>query len=224
MSIKSKKSDKSSNLRIFLFVLLVKIQQILKIFIDRFKPSMEAFWDSHYITGVWDDLRKIEQVPLYSILTGYFKFFKKGGSILDVGCGEGVFLERLDPKSYSKYVGVDISQEAINRAGIKKNKNIFFIREDVYNFKTTETFDAIIFSEMLYYLDMNKILNFMNKYENYLKKDGIFIVSMINNKNTETIRKMLEKVYPILDKTEINNITKHSWICEVFLPSKQLKL
>lgn len=189
--------------------------------VDRFNPSIRVFWEAQYLDGEWDHLKDLSHVPLYGVLVGYYKFFKQGGSILDVGCGEGVFQERLGSNSYSRYVGIDISDEAIRRASLKEDDNTKFIRIDASNFHIKEIFDVIVFSEILYYIEYNLISNFMKKYEQFLKKDGIFIISMMNNPNTTEIWKILESMYSLIDKTHLSNKSGKSWTCKVYLPSGQ---
>jgi len=214
-----KKSKKSSNWKLIIFTILIKIQMLLKQIVDRFNPLIKVFWETQYLNGDWDHLNKLEHVPLYSVLAGYFQFFKQGGSILDVGCGEGIFQERIGLNSYSKYVGIDISNEAIKSASYKEDEKTYFKRIDVNNFETTETFDIIVFSEILYYLGYTIIPKFMKKYESFLKKDGMFIISMMDNPNTNEIWRTLESMYPLIDKTEISNKSGHSWTCKVFFPT-----
>ena len=45
-------------------------------------------------------------------------------SVLDVGCGEGAISDFLSPVQNSRYVGVDLSKEAVQ---VAKNKRLFII-------------------------------------------------------------------------------------------------
>lgn len=74
-------------------------------------------WDEQYISGRWEYLSSVEQVPRYAIIGAWVELLAPGGSILDVGCGEGILIEWL--RSCSRYEGVDISQVAIARARSK---------------------------------------------------------------------------------------------------------
>lgn len=75
-----------------------------------------ADWESSYAAGAWDRLRGAEQLAHYSQIVGYCTHFKPGGSVLDVGCGEGLVQEKLRPYGYSRYVGLDLADAAIRRA------------------------------------------------------------------------------------------------------------
>ena len=85
-----------------------------------------------------------------------------------MGCGEGIIQEKIGTFNYNKYLGIDISDEAIKKGMNKKNEKTFFQLVDIFNFNTNETFDVIIFNEILYYIDKNKILGLMKQYEKFL--------------------------------------------------------
>ena len=155
------------------------------------KPISESTWDRNYSAGQWDYLKELDELARYSIISGYFQFFKPGGSMLDVGCGEGILPLKQGPHAYSYYVGIDASKTAIERALPGRDKKTFFLKEDVMHYSPPESFDAIIFNEILYYCD--DPLKTLKKYAGYLTKDGIFIISMKVNK---TKRIYLEKSDP----------------------------
>lgn len=174
-------------------------------------------WDSEYISGKWTYLKQLDELAHYSIIVGYFRYLKPGGSILDVGCGEGILQERLSPCAYSKYVGVDISGEAINQASNKQDKKTFFIRTETNDY-TAESFDAIVFNESLYYFDYP--LRVLKEYEVSLNRDGIFIISIYQGASGSLAEK-LKSVYTLLDETTVTNKLGDSWICMVLQPPKE---
>jgi 2-polyprenyl-3-methyl-5-hydroxy-6-metoxy-1,4-benzoquinol methylase len=55
----------------------------------------ESRWNREYTEGGWDWLRNIDELAHHCVLAGYVSYLKPGGSVLDVGCGEGVFQEQL---------------------------------------------------------------------------------------------------------------------------------
>ncbi len=154
------------------------LNKFIKPLLDLIKPTTKDIWDAQYKSNQWEYLKQIDQLARYSIIVGYFNNLKKGGSILDIKCGEGIFPENLCKNFYSKYIGIDISEVAINQALIKQDNKTFFIKADLKEFNTKQKFDVIIFNEVLYYFEANEILNIMKKYKVFLKNDGLFIVSM----------------------------------------------
>ena len=177
------------------------------------RPISESTWNRNYSAGGWDYLKELDELARYSIIAGYFQFFKLGGSMLDVGCGEGILPMKQGPHAYSYYVGIDASKAAIERALQRKDHKTFFLKEGVMHYTPSEPFDAIIFNEILYYCD--DPLRVLEKYAPYLTKDGIFIISMKVNKTNAFIWKRLTRNYTLLDETKIANKHKLSWICKV---------
>lgn len=78
-------------------------------------PPSAATWNAEYEAGRWTYLGQLPELARFSVLIGYH--FKPGGSILDIGCGEGVLYERMQAHGYSRYVGVDLSRADAARVG-----------------------------------------------------------------------------------------------------------
>ena len=177
--------------------------------------------DAEYLSGVWDYLRELEELSRFSVIAGYCHHLRNQGSILEIGCGEGILQERLDNTKYSRYVGVDISAEAISRAAPKRDEKSLFVAEDANTYTSNERFDVIIFNECLeYFADP---LRLVHKYEGFLKENGIYIISMfvgLDTVRTKRIWTMLESVYGPETETRVSNKKGYSWIIKVFLPSK----
>src|SRR3954454_119623 len=75
-----------------------------------------ATWDAEYAAGRWAYLGELPELARFSVLAGYLRHFKPGGAILDVGCGEGALAKRLSAGDFRRYVGVDLSAAAIEKA------------------------------------------------------------------------------------------------------------
>jgi 2-polyprenyl-3-methyl-5-hydroxy-6-metoxy-1,4-benzoquinol methylase len=157
----------------------------------------------------------LDELPRYSIIAGYFQYFKPEGSLIDVGCGEGILQEKLGPYSYSKYVGVDISEAAINQAVLRNDEKTAFVCNNALNYISTERFDAIVFNEILYYCD--EPLEVVEKYKQYLKADGIIITSLyLSSDRAASIWKRLKANYSSLDEVKAANKLK-TWVFNVFV-------
>ena len=111
---------------------------------------------------------------------------KKHMQILDLGCGPGLYAEKLAKKGHH-VTGVDFSKGSIEYAKSVSKQNgsdIEYICNDYLNIKYEDKFDLVI----LIYLDFcvlkpdeQKIV-LGNVYRS-LKKDGIFIFDVVNGKN-----------------------------------------
>jgi 2-polyprenyl-3-methyl-5-hydroxy-6-metoxy-1,4-benzoquinol methylase len=173
-----------------------------------------------YEGGKWDYVNQPKELAHYSVIMGYLSYYTHYGAVLDVGCGEGVLFDWMRSFSYSRYVGIDISQAAIDHALKKKTENSIFIKTAIQDYKPEEKFDAIVFSEVLYYLESP--LQILKHYEAFLKDEGIFIVSMYCSKehyDTPKLWKELESVYTPLDEIKVSNRYNTSWLCKVYKPS-----
>lgn len=175
--------------------------------------------DAEYAAGVWDYLRGIDELPRFSIVAGYCRHFSPGGSILEIGCGEGILRERLNSSDYSRYVGIDISAEAIRRASPKQDSKTVFISHDASDFSSSEHFDIIVFNESLeYFADP---LALVQRYEQFLQPGGRFIVSMFIGRHTvrtDRIWKRLATVYPTRAEAQVWTKPGLSWRIKVYSP------
>ena len=177
-------------------------------------PISQEIWDSQYSNGHWEFIKDLHELPRYSIIAGYFLYFKSGKSLLDVGCGEGTLQARLGQENYSKYVGIDVSEAAIEKASSRNDGRTVFLCENALDYQPGELFDAIVFNETLYYF--NDPLAVVEKYKRNLKDDGIIITSMfLNSHRAAYIWRKLKTAYSSVDDVKITNNAK-TWICNVF--------
>lgn len=110
---------------------------------------------------------------------------KPNSKILDLGCGPGIYTEKLASKGHI-VTGVDISKNSIDYANIqsqKNNSNINYIVSDYTKLNLEETFDII----MIIYCDFGVLVPddrnaLMQKVYNHLNPGGIFIFDAYNEK------------------------------------------
>lgn len=121
-----------------------------------------------------DELARIEQ-------------YVNEGSVLDVGCGMGDFLEVFDNAKWEKY-GIEISEYASN---VAKQKGITLID---YDFES-EYFDLIVFRGVFQHLD--KPLHVLQKCIAMLKPGGYMV--FLATPNTGSLCYRLFGDLPMLD-------------------------
>lgn len=138
-----------------------------------------------------------------------------GGSILDLGCGQGFLLQRLQPLDYSRYVGIDFSRAAIDKATDLRLPKATFATADIDAYAPTEMFDTIVFTESLYYLANPS--RTVERYVRYLDEHGILLVSMNTNfRGGPAILQALKHRYSTLDEVWLTYPDRHrSWTCIV---------
>lgn len=176
--------------------------------------------EAEYANGAWDYLKGTNELPRFSVVAGYCHYFKPGGAILEIGCGEGILQERLCLSKYSRYLGVDISEEAIRRCANKCGEKAFFVRADACTFSPAESFDIIVFNECLEYF--KDPLWITRRYQRFLKKNGMYIISMfigIDTLRTKHIWRMLAAAYRSEAETRVTTRAEYSWIVKVLIPA-----
>jgi len=149
-------------------------------------PSMvkKLFWDKEYSNGKWwfNDNTADDCVYLY------LKKYAENGSILDLGCGSGNTANELALNAYRSYLGVDISESALDKARKwtevtgRANKNSF-AQGDFLSFVPTQQFNVIFFRESLYHVPLGKIKATFDRYSKYLSDGGVLIVRLITSEN-----------------------------------------
>lgn len=107
----------------------------------------------------------------------------RGKSILDFGCGTGIFTFLLEKYYPSKIIGLDLSEEMLKIALAKKEakkSSAQFILGDASKLTTLfdETFDFVFSSTTTHYIqNLNELLENINR---VLKNDGTCILSIIH--------------------------------------------
>lgn len=121
-------------------------------------------------------------------------------SVLDVGCGDGVFAGMLKDK-VEKVMGVDLSKSAINYAKAFY-PNITFRCIDAS--EIMEMFDIVVAIEVMEHIPDNKITDFLTTIENKTRKGGYVIISV-----PTIVTPLIEKHYRHYDikifKEQLNN-------------------
>lgn len=181
-------------------------------------PIPKTLWEQQYQTGHWDYLRTLGELGRFSLVVGYIHELKPHASVLDVGCGEGLLFQRLQPRGCARYLGLDISAAAVARACEVGGGP--FICADAEEYTPTDTYDVIVFNESLYYF--KKPLETVDLYLTRLAQRGIIIVSTFpKSRRGRSILRALKRKYVLLDETRISHASE-SWICSVLAPSTEV--
>jgi methylase of polypeptide subunit release factors len=155
-----------------------------------------ALWNSEFKGGRWNCLDDTSGDCVYP----YVEKYARNGSILDLGCGSGNTGMELDVGAYQQYVGVDISDAAIEQAkrrteeNRRSSKNSYF-QSDILSYVPTQQYEVILFREVIYYIATTRVRSMLNEYSKFLKAHGVFIVRIIETTG---------KVRPIVDIIESN--------------------
>jgi len=180
---------------------------------ERFRPTE---WDQLFETGAYDRLSAVWERGRYSLIVGHRDVLGLR-SILDVGCGQGVLAERLQRTGYERYVGLDISQAAIQQARREQPdpRNSWLVA-DATTFETETRFDLIVFNECLYYMEDPAAL--VRHYVRFLAPGGWIIVSMHDRIRTRTVWPLLGMLTTV-EANQISSKGRASWTVKLMQPA-----
>ena len=170
----------------------------------------ESKWDKEWKTGKWSYLEDVpSERARIAVIGGVLiqQYAGANASVLDIGCGEGAIADFLNANQRQKYVGVDLSKEAIHLAKAKRGHPMKFVHAAAHHFQPSHRFDAIVFSDVLYYVEHEKVIN---QYEQYLNPGGIIIISIFHFTEKllyENIFQYARKALTYLDEIEIQGYT-----------------
>lgn len=168
-------------------------------------------WNRQYAAGEWTWLARPGELARYSVLAGYALELKPGGKLLDVGCGEGLLRDRLHPRAFTQYVGIDF-EEAIRRAAHRIDERTRFVDADMNFFVPDVAFDTIVFNESLYLF--RDVARGLERYEGFLAPKGLFLISMHGGAKTQEIWSLLGERYVAVDEVTITNRDGATWTCK----------
>jgi SAM-dependent methyltransferase len=101
----------------------------------------------------------------------YFKNVDINLSVLDVGCGDGFWMEILRDLGFNDLAGIDLSFPFLQRA---KSKGLKVIQCDISEMCFCRKFDIVIICDVLEHLpDIKKTLDHIHE---ILKENGIFYI------------------------------------------------
>jgi len=139
----------------------------------------KLLWDKEFSGRKWNFIDNTAGDCVYLHLEKY----AQGGDILDLGCGPGNTANELAESAYRSYVGVDISEAALDKGAKRTEKNNrtnknSFVCSDFLSYIPNRDFDVILFRESMYHIPFGQILSILGKYAMYLKKTGVFVVRL----------------------------------------------
>lgn len=131
-------------------------------------------WDDGYNAGRWHYLAGIDEAPRYGAIADRIR--EQGpASVLDLGCGSGLLYVALGgPEFPGRYVGIDWAADALPRSPLPSQH--LFVCGDVADLPLHGSFDVVVLSEVLYYLeDPSGVL--ARIVDCHLAAGGLFLIS-----------------------------------------------
>lgn len=124
-------------------------------------------YDWYYMPWKWEHEKALD-------------YIKKGMSVLEIGCAKGDFLSKVQKKNGCTCVGIEYN-ESIKECG--KQQEVLIYNESILEFsqKHKEEFDVVCSFQVLEHI--SNVREFIESQLTCLKKGGLFIVSVPNNKS-----------------------------------------
>jgi 2-polyprenyl-3-methyl-5-hydroxy-6-metoxy-1,4-benzoquinol methylase len=201
-------------------------------FILSYGPSdiKRRFWDKEYSEEKWAFADNTVGDCVYNHLERH----AVNGSILDIGCGSGNTATEMATAAYQTYVGVDISEAALDKARRRseecgrQDKNRFEC-SDFLSYVPTGRFDVILFRESMYHVPLGKVKATLERYSEYLKEGGVFIVRLFaaSRETSESRYRpvamlgIMEAEFDVVEKRQYEEAGRPTVI--VFRPKARLK-
>ncbi len=178
-------------------------------------------WNEQYLEGKWDTLRSNWEDARFDVMRKFMGSYSVKGKILEIGCGEGLLQAQLDPVIYSSYLGIDISEVAVQRALYLENSCTRYRAADMEEFNPAEKFDMIIFNESLYYAKCP--CSTMLKYMGFLEENGVFITSIYETTRNKRLIKKINKFFKPVESAVTAN-DRGRWHCQVYRKCTRVKM
>ena len=196
------------------FLLLILLCALSVLFAeDQWLFQSEGKWNKEWKSGAWTYM---ETIPVersrIAVIGGVFipMFAGTNASVLDIGCGEGSIADFLTDSAKQKYVGVDLAKEAIIAAKKARGPPLKFVHAAAHQFTPHHKFDVVVFSDVLYYVEHEKVLK---QYEGYLNPNGVIIISIFHQTEKlmyEHIFNYARKQFTKLDEMDVSGFTRKS--------------
>lgn len=164
--------------------------------------------DRLFREGKWDHLGSSEEALRSQTLANFHRHSNPGGKILELGSGQGHFLNHLKNEDFSTYLGIDASEFALNQENFKR-PGVQTQQADIYDFIPPEKVDAIVYNEVLYYL--RSPLKVIERYDQYLSPEGRHLISIFYQH--QDLVNEIRQTLPVVEEKVIDQGSGKKWHC-----------
>lgn len=170
----------------------------------------DARWAEAYARQEFAYQRDVFELGRYAVLLGYLR--RHGaGSILDVGCGEGLFRRLLSPADFTRYLGMDIVPGAVEHASVLADERTSFAVGELPD--SDEHFDVVVLNEVLYYFHSADAI--LERVAAVLVPSGAVVTSIWRHAGDRALWRALDRRFQIVDavrlRSEGNPYNRRGW-------------
>ncbi|MGD0987072.1 MAG: class I SAM-dependent methyltransferase [Candidatus Sulfotelmatobacter sp.] len=199
-----------------------KARNVLRGVVQKYGPQSvkRSLWNAEFSTGQWDCLNTTGGEGAHPQVEKY----ANGGSVLDLGCGPGTIAVELNPASYTFYMGVDISDVAVEKAAKRaqetgRSERNQYRQSDILTYNPDRRYDVILYGDSIYYIPPRQVGAMLQRYSSHLTGNGVFIARLfdVSGKLRYTLD-AIENHFDIVEK----KINQETHVCIiVFRPAAQ---
>ena len=159
-------------------------------------------WQDSFAAHHTDGYGVIEEVARYGVLAGYLSWLGGEPSVLDIGCGAGLFRRRLEGMAFSSYVGVDPTAAAVEQAsGLADERTRFVLADPVTD--DLEPADVVVCSEVIY--TVADPLAFIDRLVGIVNPGGHLLTSIWRHPGDTLLWRRLDERFELRDRVAIRN-------------------
>ena len=182
------------------------------------------WWESDYEHGGLARIEGDVELPRHLIVAGLVRRYAPGGSILDIGCGSGGLIAPLRDAFGGvecRYVGLDLATRALDLAaervrdlGERDAFAVELAQGSFDEYQPSATFDAVIFSESLYYApDARRTVR---RFLGALRDGGIVVVTMWRRPSRRRVWRALREELTERSRCRVTVPRRPAWDIAVF--------
>ena len=162
---------------------------------------------AEYYDKFWQHLNAVNQGGINSRHRYILYHLKKAGlrndsNVLEIGCGLGMLTSFIGRNlSKGKITGVDISPESIAYARKTYGKsNVAFEVSDMTDFKSSESYDFIVFPDVLEHIPIEFHSNILATIRKLITPEGTVLVNIPNPHALEYFHEYKKEALQIIDQ------------------------
>jgi SAM-dependent methyltransferase len=165
-------------------------------------PGDASAWDELYEAGHLDYYSEPDALARYGVLAAYVTHFG-ARSILDVGCGPGLLRPHVEGVGFTRYLGIDPSRVAIERASrFEDERTSFAVAERPA--PGSGPFDVVVCNDMLYYVDDAGA--FLDHVRDLLEPGGYVISAVWRHPGDTVLQRRLGERFDLVDRVLVKQL------------------
>ncbi len=171
--------------------------------------GLDDFWEKRWIDDYSFILDELPEFGRHGVIAELINRVVVRGKVLDVGCGTGILAELIDQERFL-YTGIDVSRTALAIANRKRGrKGVTFVRGRIEEFSPQDQFSAVVFGEVLYYLEAAKVLRQVNS---WLTPPAMIVASVFSFPEGDALLPLLHQDLDIICEASVcNSLKSHKW-------------